>query len=152
MCSDKPFSLRGRHLKPHLNSKVLFKNHSRYSAGIIDGPLELLSDSKLTKPIPGQKPLQPDGPDEDWATWFIDFEQEMERRRATTVQWVDALLWMCSSRVKDIIQQAYQSSIQAGVPERVLYDVVRDHLLSLNANKYHPMTYLSQLENIKPGD
>lgn len=41
--------------------------------------------------------------------------------------------------------------MQAQVPERVLYAVVQDQLLRINANKYYSMSYLTQIDIINPG-
>ena len=123
----------------------MFRVYRRYSSGIIEGPLELLKDADLTKPMVSVQPLQPDGPEQDWAQWFVDFEQEMERRRAPITQWVEALNWMSTSTVRDNIQQIRARLLQEKIPENAMYAAVRDKMLDSNPGKYLPMSYLRQI-------
>ena len=65
---------------------------------------------------------------------------------------MEALTWHASPEMEGFITQAQGHFIQADVPKRALYSVVRDHILGSVPEKYHPLAYLEQLDNIKLGD
>lgn len=73
----RTLELRGYRLRCSTAAAILQKKDGKYAAGILPGPIELLSEENLRKPIPGLSHLQPDEFGEDWAQWLNDFEQEI---------------------------------------------------------------------------
>lgn len=67
---DRSLALRGFRLRFSSDVQNLYRAIAKYATGFIDGPVELVSEKKLRKPIPAMKFIDTAGPNKDRAQWF----------------------------------------------------------------------------------
>ncbi|KAL8441403.1 hypothetical protein Emed_007566 [Eimeria media] len=87
----------------------------------------------------------------DWERFFINFEGAASRKDSLPKnRWIDVLRLHCDPSALDVLDTA-MTELEADGLDITDFETLRDRMLFSREERYHPLTYLRQLLNLRQG-